>query len=124
MFVTILYVLSFNNGIHLLEDCIANLRIKNPNCEFILSGDLNSRISNKQPIIECENITCFLDNNRLTDLSSNIDVYKRKSEDLVKNTYGTSLIELCASFDFIILNGLCNSDSNGNFTIYKHLTTW
>ena len=107
-----------NNGIHLLEDFIVNIKIKNPHCGYIISGDLNARTSSKQPMIECENVSRFFNNTCPHDewKSNEFDLYARNSEDHVISTYGASLIELCASFNLIILNGLCDSDLLGNFT--------
>ena len=43
-------------------------------------------------------------------------IYSRRSEDNVVNGYGRSLLEMCAGFEFMILNGMCISDPKGSFT--------
>ena len=41
------------NGITLLERCIYDIKLKYSDCSFLVMGDLNSRISNIQPVSEC-----------------------------------------------------------------------
>ena len=43
-------------------------------------------------------------------------LYNRRSEDNVVNGYGRSLLAMCAGFEFMILNGMCSSDSKGSFS--------
>ena len=43
-------------------------------------------------------------------------LYSRRSEDKVVNGYGRSLMEMCAGFEFMILNGMCSSDPKSSFT--------
>ena len=44
-------------------------------------------------------------------------LYSGRSEDNVVNGYGRSLLETCAGFEFMILNGICSSDPKGSFTL-------
>ena len=41
-------------------------------------------------------------------------LYSRRSEDNAIYGYGRSLLEMCAGFEFMILNGMCSSDPKGS----------
>ena len=105
------------NGVTMLESCIHELYTKNPNCSFMIMGDLNGRLSNTQPINECNIANKYTDNiNSVSFFMDDTPVYCRKSEDIITSTFGRSLIEMCITFEFIILNGCCKGDNNGSFT--------
>lgn len=80
-------------------------------------GDLNSRISNIQPVNDCLTATKYTSdcNNNIFFLR-NEAVHSRKSEDNTINAFGKTLIEMCASFGLIVLNGLCQGDVDGALT--------
>ena len=46
----------------------------------------------------------------------------RKSQDNVVNNNGKLLLNLCTTFDFCILNGVCKGDLQG--VLYVHLRDW
>ena len=104
---------SIEHGFCQLEDFLSYLYSNYANFEIILSGDLNARIKDIQPVSECDYLTRFIDNTSLLD---HTDYVNRKSKDLVLNTYGKYLYELCHNYDLYILNGFCKSDLVGNFT--------
>ena len=105
--------LSIENGFCHLEDFISYLYLNFSNFEIILSGDLNARIKDMQPVSDCDYFTRFTDNSFFFDLT---EYFTRKSKDLVLNTYGRYLYEFCHNYDLFILNGFCKSDLAGNFT--------
>ena len=100
----------------MLESCIYDLYSKHPNCSFMIMGDLNGRVSNTQPINECNIANRYIDHiNNVSFFMNDEPVHIRKSEDCITNMFGRSLIELCATLEFIILNGFCNGDDKGAF---------
>ena len=109
--------LDVKNGVPMLESCIYDLYNKFPDCSFMVMGDLNSRISNIQPVNECNVATRYTDNvNSVSFFTDNNPIYSRQSEDVTISTFGRSLIEMCAAFEFIILNGCNNGDEKGALT--------
>ena len=61
---------SDKNGVHALSDFVSILKNSFMNSPLILCGDLNSCISNCQPLVECDNVDKFLYNNYV--LSQNL----------------------------------------------------
>ena len=105
------------NGITMLERCIYDIKTKYSNCSFLVMGDLNSRISNIQPVAECNIATRYLEDVNTSNffMYNNID-HDRCSHDNIVNNFGRSLIEMCAAFNFIVLNGFCVGDTEGAYT--------
>ena len=107
----------YDNGIHMLEQCITELQTKHLQCSFILCGDLNARTSCSQPLMECVTASKYVENlNSSFFFYGTQGFYSRRSKDNVVNGYGRSLLEMCAGFEFMILNGMCSSDPKGSFT--------
>ena len=106
------------NGIRTLEQCIYNMQLSNPNSSFIVCGDLNSRISDIQPVLESEIADQFIDGRNTLPLfeDDTTSPFKRVSEDSEVNGFGKTLIEICAEFGLIVLNGMLDGDSRGYFT--------
>ena len=105
------------NGINILESYLYDIYIDNNDCNFLILGDLNSRISNIQPIHECLTATKYLDDVNSSSFFNDDDAsFTRQSKDTVLNSFGKSLIELCASLNLLVLNGLSDNDKDGNFT--------
>ena len=52
----------YDNGIHMLEQCITELQTKHSQCSFILCGDLNDRTSCVQPLMECITASKYVEN--------------------------------------------------------------
>ena len=52
----------YDNGIHMLEQCITELQTKHSQCSFILCGDLNARTSCVQPLMECVTASKYVEN--------------------------------------------------------------
>lgn len=106
---------NYESGIDLLEHFMIFITEKIPDANIILCGDLNSRISNLQPISESDIIDKYVDQNNNT-LCFDYDCYDRCSQDKEVNIYGRGLFDLCVIYDLIVLNGFCQSDSLGAFT--------
>ena len=107
----------YSNGIVMLEQFIHNIHCSHFGSNIILCGDLNARISNIQPIEECERVSKYVDNlNTLYCYDMEKCTYSRKSEDVSTNGFGKSLIEMCAGFGLIVLNGINKFDASDTFT--------
>ena len=108
----------YDNGIHVLEQCITELQTKHSQCSFIRCGDLNDRTSCVQPLMECVTTFKYVENlNSCSFFYEMQGLYSRRSEDNVVNGYyGKSLLEMCAGFEFMILNDMCSSDPKGSST--------
>jgi exonuclease III len=84
-----------------LEQDIYSLRNEG---SILLLGDFNARTATNQAIILSNDSNpnpLWLDEDLVL-----ANRYKRNSEDLTENLYGTELIKLCSSQDLIICNGL------------------
>ena len=96
------------DGITMLENCLFDILIEN-DLFVLLSGDLNSRIANTASYILKENeIFDLFDKDRTN--------WSRKSQDVIMNGYGKTMLNMCTALDLCILNGLCYGDQNGRFT--------
>ena len=70
-----------------------------------------------QPLMECVTASKYVENlNSSSFFCEMKGLYRRRSEDVVLNGYGRSLLEMCAGLEFMILNGMCSSDPKGSFT--------
>jgi hypothetical protein len=84
-----------------LEQDIYNMKNEG---SILLLGDFNARTATNQAIILSNDSNpnpLWLDEDLVLANS-----YKRNSEDLIENLFGTELIKLCSSQDLIICNGL------------------
>ena len=106
------------NGISLFDQSFNKVYNEYINCEFLISGDFNSRINQQQPFndlliaekyTENVNSLSFFDKNMNENLS-------RVSEDKTTNVFGKAFIDFVASYNLIVLNGFSNGDRNGKFT--------
>ena len=84
--------------------------IRDEDVHTLLCGDLNARTGCAQPKLD-DNYT----------LGSEEDVIRgdwadRRSEDIVVNNTGKSMLNLCFMLDCVILNGCCNGDRSGEYT--------
>ena len=52
----------YDNGIPMLEKCIAELQTKRSQCSFVLCGDLNARTSCSQPFMDCATASKYVEN--------------------------------------------------------------
>ena len=91
-----------------IDTCISNVLQVYGEVDFMLCGDLNSRTGNSNP---CQS-------HDLDELWKETDEhdFPRNSKDATTNQFGNYLLDLCKVFDFVILNGLCRGDEEGNFT--------
>ena len=85
-------------GLDLIENCIFDVCVKEPDCHLILCGDFNARTGTSN----------------LSDTTGDFEVlsagdkeaYCRTSQDEGRNVFGDQLIELCEMIECLILNGL------------------
>ena len=103
------------NGIDILEQAVSSLLCKFKNYSIIVCGDFNARTANVQPLLQDDKLDFYINN----DFSSILNVsssLSRNSEDSFINKFGRSLIELCISLNFFIINGMSKGDNQGLFT--------
>ena len=102
-----------DNGIQYFEDFLVDIFTELGELPVLICGDFNGRTADNIPnIYDIDRIF-----NHMCDESF---MHKRCSEDLVLNTYGRSLLDMCSSLNMCILNGVCNGDLQGHFTyIYE-----
>ena len=77
------------------------------NVEFLLIGDLNARIGDW---------SYDDDMNDIFENNTGLNLFDRKSEDIIVNNFGKKLIQLCTMFELTPLNGLCHFDCDDSFT--------
>ena len=98
----------------LLEENIIEIVEKG---DYMIVGDLNSRIGNRNDFVLDE--THFFANT--FGINPNGFIRNRTSEDLVVNNFGKKLLDLCISCDLRVLNGRAHEDANvGRYTFYQH----
>lgn len=97
----------------ILEEEIEELKVQNPNAEFVMGGDLNARIALINERMEVDNPA---EEWEIEEQAKAIMVGERKNKDTTKNKAGENLIDLCKKFDLVILNGRTKSDLSGEFT--------
>lgn len=94
-----------HNGMLILEKCLEKFT-GTEDCSKIVCGDFNARTG-------CYGVESFDDSVEVRrDMISDY----RKSQDVVVNDYGHSLLSVCLGYDLCILNGSVRGDSSGNFT--------
>ncbi len=84
----------------------------------MIFGDFNARTASEQDYIENDSPKCL----PLFDSYKNDDTVRvRNSNDVVLDTRGKELFELCISNELRIVNGRCIGDIFGNFTCFNPL---
>ena len=102
-------VCKIDNGIHQLEDFIIDCFSDLGEMPIIVCGDFNSRTADKFPSV--------FDIDKLYDhMAEDNDNIKRCSEDMIMNTFGKNLLDMCTALNLYIMNGVCNGDLQGRFT--------
>jgi exonuclease III len=94
-----------------LEQDIYNLENEG---NILLLGDFNARIATKQATLlsdDSNHNPLWLDEDLVLSNS-----YKRSSEDLIENLFGTKLVKLCNSQDLIICNGVMKWPNSNQMT--------
>ncbi|MEW8546815.1 MAG: endonuclease/exonuclease/phosphatase family protein, partial [Candidatus Thiodiazotropha sp.] len=102
-----------SNGIVLLSEHIDEILLQYPNAELLLAGDLNSRIGDLQDYIPFDDLYFIFGD---TDYPTDSFDIGRKSKDETYNRFGTSLIDLCCTYNIHTLNGRLFEDANGEIT--------
>ena len=102
------------DGIVLLEESLSEF-LNGKDMYFLMFGDFNARTGNEQPAwSETPNYSLRWDDD---DEEDNNDCrLNRHSKDTVINNFGSSLLNLCLLSDFVIVNGACADDVDGEFT--------
>ena len=81
---------------------------------ILLLGDFNARIATKQATllsIDSNHNPLWLDEDLVLSNS-----YKRSSEDLIENLFGTELVKICNSQDLLIFNGVMKWPNSNQMT--------
>ncbi|KAK7506260.1 hypothetical protein BaRGS_00002372 [Batillaria attramentaria] len=105
-------VFGVDNGVSLLEEYVTDCLQASGNLPILLCGDLNSRTSNICPL--------RFDDSHIYDAQHGTDdgTLKCNSEDVVLNSYGKMLLNMCSAFGLCIMNGMCNGDLQGLLHIH------
>ena len=99
----------FENTLDMLEQVIADQVDQNNDTDFIVSGDLNSRIGEWE----------YKENEEDSwDIEDELK-YRRKVTDNVTNSNGKKTIELCTTFNLTPLDGLIEKDFNSSYTFFS-----
>ena len=99
-----------NGHIAALDSCLLDITERFPEVHIVCCGDFNARTANIQI------------NNHPTDLSTSprnsvpLFQYSKSSCDGTINDFGERLLDFCACFDLLILNGCKQGDEKGHFT--------
>ena len=100
-----------DDGISLLEESLADVMLSLDGVYLLLCGDLNTRTANEFPIRQTGN-----------------DVFTRPveetptrySEDIVLNSFGKPLLNICTAFGLDILNRVCHGDLQSRYTFMSN----
>ena len=88
--------------------------IRNVALYYVATLTLELRV---QPLKECVTAYKYVENLNSSSFFHEMQgLYSSRSEDSIVNGYGRSLLEMCAGFEFMILNGMCSSNPKGSFT--------
>ena len=99
-----------NCHIAALDSCLLDITERFPKAHIVCCGDVNARTANIQI------------NNHPTDLSTGprnsvpLFQYSRSACDGTTNDFGERLLDFCACFYLLILNGCKQGDEKGHFT--------
>ena len=111
--------LATQNIFNSLSDDILHIENDNGNCNFLLTGDFNSRVGERPDYVENESL--FRSQSDLLPDDYVQDTYlKRVSQDKVVNESGLNLLEFCKETGVRIVNGrVCEDERMGKFTCVK-----
>ncbi|CAC5426508.1 unnamed protein product [Mytilus coruscus] len=85
--------------------------------DILLTGDLNARTGSEPNFIVDDTNTHIPIN--FANYDTDFVMEERVSQDIVIDTSGKELIEMCKCNQLRILNGRCQGDSTGKYTCYK-----
>ena len=94
------------NELDLFSLLIEDISVYKEKGSVIVSGDFNSRIGTCPDFIE----------NDVIDYNCDIPMPSRESQDLVVNSFGRKLLDLCRSTCTRVCNGRTFGDKNGKYT--------
>ena len=101
-----------------LEDFLEKNSNFNDSCDLVCLGDFNSRTACRPDYSVDDNITDIPVVNSLFSADT-LATFPRGNSDLLVNSYGVRLLEICQSFPLRILNGRKLGDILGSYTCYK-----
>lgn len=95
-----------------LEQCLASAIEQFGDIHLLLCGDFNGRTSDLQPNPDLFQL------DPADTLSNNFALFEhtRCTEDMTVNPFGRKLLDLCACFELVILNGFCSPDVSKKLT--------
>ena len=108
----------YTHGFLIVDEFLSYLYKNYTDFSILLCGDLNARLSNIQPVPDCEYNTRYIDSIDLNIFDNTInDCFDRLSEDADVNGYGRYLYDLCNNYTLYIINGMnkCKSSSSSTF---------
>eukprot|EP00745_Piridium_sociabile_P008281 TRINITY_DN15544_c0_g1_i8.p2 TRINITY_DN15544_c0_g1~~TRINITY_DN15544_c0_g1_i8.p2 ORF type:complete len:254 (+),score=4.10 TRINITY_DN15544_c0_g1_i8:1461-2222(+) len=114
------YYAYFNceNGIEILENYLTDCLMTYDDVYILLCGDLNGRTSDISHYCHGNDHGSILESQCVSHpLSSG-----RCSEDMILNSYGKLLLNMCTALDMCILNGMCHGDLQGCYTYVSNLS--
>lgn len=83
---------------------------------IVICGDLNARTGCQSEIIDNDNSYIDVPQHvRIGEISKS-----RRNKDMISNSRGKDLLDLCTSANLVILNGRTLGDSAGNFTCFQY----
>ncbi|XP_077996531.1 uncharacterized protein LOC144449832 [Glandiceps talaboti] len=107
--------LNSDNGVELFEGQLVEVISKLPDVDVIVTGDFNARTGCESDYIIDDDPKYVIDDN--CDYDADSFCVRRASKDKIVNTFGRTLLSLCATFNLHIVNGRSGSDvNNGDFT--------
>ena len=86
-------VTGYDNGIDMIEDCIAEQCVRFDNTDILLCGDFNARMSDNQAE--------FIEENDIFSNETNMHIFEkdqRNCKDKVVNNYGRKLLNVCSVY--------------------------
>ena len=111
------------NELDLFSLLIEDISVYKEKGSVIVSGDFNSRIGTCPDFIENDLMGTEVNNfiSNVIDYNCDIPMSTRESQDLVVNSFGRKLLDLCRSTCTRVCNGRTFGDKNGKYTFFNHL---
>ena len=111
------------NELDLFSLLIEDISVYKEKGSVIVSGDFNSRIGTCPDFIENDLMGTEVNNfiSNVIDYNCDIPMSTRESQDIVVNSFGRKLLDLCRSTCTRVCNGRTFGDKNGKYTFFNHL---
>ena len=101
------------NGIEILREKLVDLKMRFPDHNLLVAGDLNARVGSLYDYLPDDNVDHIPNVNWYEPSNFNIP---RNSKDTSTNEFGDHLSVMCIELEIYILNGRIDGDLNGEFT--------